>query len=538
MATVMHGRRKGAQRGTEKNADLEYKTCTNQGGMKLSDGTDLRQVTVLSKQDWDRIERELNRRQIQNEMARQMCEEREEQKRKSKEIIKNWSNTIAGQRQKKLEARRTREEKEEEERKEIDLEEAKFQAQKRREALDKAKTQQYYQTDRVKTFHSALTLTEVLKERDAQLELKRLKELAMKDLDKDYLKIDREFYEKTIEAEQEKAKYNIAAAQRAAEFQMAQIQEHMDNEEKLKLEDREEGEELKRLTAKFRLEKEKLENMRKEERKLVMQENLQQIEDMKKIKQLQEEQEEEDDDECRVFAVAKRKMMKLRVEKEIDLHNQKQARLDRIKEKLSAKMKQNIDDEENRLGNAVQEIEKKRIADERAKEEKLLKEIREQAEHRNKQLKEKDEKLRREKEEEMELLKMRHAADELFRQNENEKSIRRRQDAEQLQNFIVDQYNERVNKQEEIKKTQMALDKATGELFEKEEEQFQEYARKVIDHCREKGRNVYPLERAAQRGSGNCLGVQMPNDQHDCTNATKLHVNGRNASKNRLGFLF
>lgn len=33
------------------------------------------------------------------------------------------------------------------------MEEAKYQAQIRKEAIEKAKTQQYYQTDRVKEFH-------------------------------------------------------------------------------------------------------------------------------------------------------------------------------------------------------------------------------------------------------------------------------------------------------------------------------------------------------------------------------------------------
>ena len=40
-----------------------------------------------------------------------------------------------------------------EERVKIDIEEAKHQAQKRKEAIERAKTLQYYQTDRVKTFH-------------------------------------------------------------------------------------------------------------------------------------------------------------------------------------------------------------------------------------------------------------------------------------------------------------------------------------------------------------------------------------------------
>lgn len=58
-----------------------------------------------------------------------------------------------GQRQQKLEARQLREEREEEERKLKDIEEAKYQAERRKEAIDRAKTQQYYQTDRVKGFH-------------------------------------------------------------------------------------------------------------------------------------------------------------------------------------------------------------------------------------------------------------------------------------------------------------------------------------------------------------------------------------------------
>ena len=40
-----------------------------------------------------------------------------------------------------------------EEKVKIDKEEAKHQAQKRKEAIERAKTLQYYQTDRVKTFH-------------------------------------------------------------------------------------------------------------------------------------------------------------------------------------------------------------------------------------------------------------------------------------------------------------------------------------------------------------------------------------------------
>lgn len=61
-----------------------------------------------------------------------------------------------GQRQKKLEAKKIREQIEEEKRKLTDIEEAKYQEQKRKEAIDKAKSQLYYQTDRVKGLHVSM----------------------------------------------------------------------------------------------------------------------------------------------------------------------------------------------------------------------------------------------------------------------------------------------------------------------------------------------------------------------------------------------
>lgn len=40
------------------------------------------------------------------------------------------------------------------------------------------------------------------------------------------------------------------------------------------------------------------------------------------------------------------------------------------------------------------------------------------------------------------------------------------------------------------------------ELLGLEEQQFQEYAGRVIDHCEKGGRNTYPLRKAAQIGIG------------------------------------
>lgn len=70
------------------------------------------------------------------------------------------------------------------------------------------------------------------------------------------------------------------------------IQDHLSNKEKEKLDELKEGEELKKLAAQYRIERERLVNMRKEEGKTILKENLQQIEDVKNIKLLREKEEE------------------------------------------------------------------------------------------------------------------------------------------------------------------------------------------------------------------------------------------------------
>ncbi|XP_071108770.1 cilia- and flagella- associated protein 210-like [Haliotis cracherodii] len=551
-AKVLHGRRKGQERGGQMPIEIQNAT------LQLQSGADLRQVTVLSKTDWERIQRELNRRQIEEDRIRRITEEREEQRNRSKEVVKNWGNTIAGQRQRKLEARKIRERREEEERVKVDLEEAQYQAAQRREAIEKAKTQQYYQTDRVKAFHGALLLTEVLKEREAQLELKQLKERANEGKDQEWLEITRREYEEGIQKDHAKAAERISAARETADFQKAQVREHMIQAEKEQDDDCLEGRELKTLALQHQVEKERLENIRRDERKQMMMDNLQQQQDVIRMRDINQLQEEEEDEECRIFAAAKRKMMKLRAEKEKQIHREKQQRLEKIREKLGAQMKEKLDDEDVRIQRAEEEMEQKKVLEEAEKSKKVHKMIQESAEHRNKQMKELEEKKKYERREELEMVHLRKAADEIFQRNEEEKQRRKRNNASELKDFHEKQLNDRRLIESMIRQDQLALDKANIDLLDIEERQFQEYAGKVIDHCEKGGRNVYPLRKAAKQGAGGgagpifagkggirpsfmaCdkTGVQMPHYQRDSTNETKEIINANGNTKKRMGFVW
>ena len=56
---------------------------------------DIRQTTILSKNDWDRIQAQLNKRAREEEQIRLAREEKERLREMSKEQIKSWTNTIA-----------------------------------------------------------------------------------------------------------------------------------------------------------------------------------------------------------------------------------------------------------------------------------------------------------------------------------------------------------------------------------------------------------------------------------------------------------
>uniref|UniRef100_A0A8C4SDG3 Cilia and flagella associated protein 210 n=1 Tax=Erpetoichthys calabaricus TaxID=27687 RepID=A0A8C4SDG3_ERPCA len=191
---------------------------------------DLQQVTILPKAEWQRIQENINKVNSEAEWLQQVRREKESLHERSKEVVKNWSNTIAGQRQKKLEEKRIWEEQEEEERRKIDLEEAQLKAANRKEAIEQAKKLQYFQTDRVKGFHSALLLSEVIKERDAQVELKQKKLNAMKNIDSDVLGRMQREREEAIYEDQQKALKRFLDQKATSEEQMEQYV--LDNAEK------------------------------------------------------------------------------------------------------------------------------------------------------------------------------------------------------------------------------------------------------------------------------------------------------------------
>lgn len=552
MSVVCHGRRKG-QAKSAPGAKLQMA----QQNISMT-ANDLKNVTILSKNDWARINYQLNKKQIENQRIQEQKEEDKKRKDQSKDIVTNWTDTLAGQRLQKLEARRLRAEAEEEVKQKIDIEEAKYQAEQRKEAIQRAKTLQYYQSDRVKQFHGALLLTEVLKEREAQLELAKLQANANQGRDSFYLEESRRLYQEGVLKDQNEAKIRLDNAKSCANYQKAQINHHIAEFDDETENDRREGQELKLLAMQHQMEKQQIDDIRHQEQLDLLKENMRQIDDVKRMRKINRDLEDEEDDECRIFANAKRKMMILRSDKEKELHNEKQKSLEAIREKLAAQLRLREDNEDDRIRVAIEDAESKRSreeAEKRARNEKQRKEILEHT-HEQMRLQEEEASLNRRKE--LEMLHAKMEADELFKRNEDEK-LRLRKHAEQdLMHFHSKQMNERFEKAKEARISDKKLAELNLTLINDEEQQFQQYAKRVITHCKSRGRNTIPLKKAAREGMGGGLGpvfpgkggirpsymtadkrgVQLPHYSGESTEQTRQTIEGDVATRKRLGFVW
>ncbi|VDK84303.1 unnamed protein product [Dibothriocephalus latus] len=122
--------------------------------------TDVGLIKVFTQDEWKMLHVRMHAEELKAKEQEKIRQAREEMKEKSKEMYKDWTNTYL----------------EEAERVEKDKEEARYQAEQRRKKLCEARTMQYYESERVRRFHEALHLTEVLRERDLQMQLKGMQE--------------------------------------------------------------------------------------------------------------------------------------------------------------------------------------------------------------------------------------------------------------------------------------------------------------------------------------------------------------------------
>ncbi|XP_044071942.1 coiled-coil domain-containing protein 173 [Siniperca chuatsi] len=544
-SVVQYGRRRGSSK----------RVSSAEEASRMIQPPDLRQVTVLTKAEWLRIQDELNQVNKDKESMREAAKQREALHLQSKEVVKLWSNTIAGQRQKKLEAKQIREQIEEEKRKLTDKEEAKYQEQKRKEAIEKAKTQLYYQTDHVKGLHRALLLTEVLKEREAQIELKQRIKSASKDVDKEFMDMVKTREDEALRQEQEKALQKKLERQAIAEDLKNQIKENKLVREQQKIENKKDGEETQRLHELYQWGQRMEEERQAQQKRNLMQAHLEHLTNRDLIRATDAQKQEAKEEQRKLFLSAKQKMMKLRKDKERELFREAQLRREKIMNKLTITQQEQTVSEEQRITKAVAEQDAKQAQKQWEEEERRANMLKSIAAHREVMRQEKEQRDKMAKQNTRETLLAKIEADRIFSEKQQLKAQKIKEDGRKIQDFNATQMAEKSARHQQLRREEHEFEAKNTELTAEEENQFQQYSQHIINAAAEAQRNVFPLCKAAREGIGGGLGpassavrprylvkdstgAQMPKYVSGATqNIKKLHeAVDIHEAKRRLGF--
>ncbi|XP_065666989.1 cilia- and flagella- associated protein 210 isoform X4 [Hydra vulgaris] len=439
-------------------------------------------VAIIQQNEWQRIRDNALNLNTDNEVFARQQKEREELYAKSKELAKNWNHTIQGQRFKKLEEKKFRDEQDEIKKQQIDIEEEQLKSQQRKEAIALAKQQQYFQTDRVKKFHGALQLTEVLKERDAQCKFKLQKQEWEKKRNEHLLEMEKKSIEEAAKNEEKKLAIKLKKELNVADFLLLQMK---DKHENLKQEKEVGLQERNTLKQQF----DEFESANKSKELSQFHSKTQLIDEYKNeiiLKKMQQEKErlrnEVEDSKIENYVKAKKKLSNVRRQKEKELFDANEQRKEKIQTKLKEILKNRVDNEDIRLLSAVNERERQRLEkeeNERIKSKEIVQSIN----------------LHRE-----------HVLAEADKVAKETKLI----DKFDLQKRVEEDIsNTKASNNERDIENNLNLDKQYVESFIKEEELFQDYAQKVIEGAKNAGRNPINLIKAANEGSGGGRGPKF-----------------------------
>ncbi|XP_017654773.1 coiled-coil domain-containing protein 173 [Nannospalax galili] len=344
----------------------------------LPSKVDLQQVTIIPHNEWERIQDSLDR--LTREAAALRAERQAKKKMhvQSQELVKHWTNTYAGMKEQKLKAKKKHDEELEAERQILDLEEEIYKQGERKKAIENAKHHQFYQTERVKNFHSGLLLSRVMKERDAQIQFQKSTLKSDKKWE-EQLKLN---IEKAFKEEQEKVEKQRRERIALAADHLKQIKEHKEEEEERKKNEEKDAEEIKRQNLLYELEMKKKLNKKKEEidesRKLFFDH----MYNKNIIRAMEQQQQEEEDENIRKFIKAKKHLIQMRKDKDDETHRQMEERRERINNFLSELMKEKLDTEDLIIARDIAEAEAEWEKKEKEKHEKNQVELKAIAEHR------------------------------------------------------------------------------------------------------------------------------------------------------------
>ncbi|XP_036396662.1 coiled-coil domain-containing protein 173-like [Megalops cyprinoides] len=376
--------------------------------------------------------------------------------------------------------------------------------QRRAEALAKATSREFYQSERVKQFHCALLLTETLKEREEQIELKQKMQDAANEETKKFMAEIRRREMEAVEQERQKVRQREADKMAVAEYVKQQLREQELMRKLRKLEKEREIEECQQLRKKYEREKMMMQKQQQEEKRNARKAHREHLSARDAVRAKEEEKYRQAEERRRQVDAENESRMRKRMEEDAERHWQIQKHKDTMAERLAAQLQEQASKEEERTARAIAVSLAKREAElERERKEKAEKKaamLSAIAAIRESKRKEEEQRARDEKRNARDAFHARQEEARTFAEEQQRQAQKKKDERGSMDSVLRRQMAERCAKSRRLKKEDKEFDSRNVHLLAAEEEQFQQYATGVIEAAAEAKRNTFPLHKIVRQG--------------------------------------
>jgi len=417
----------------------------------------------------------------------------DEIKKLSDARVSQWKNTIKNASKIKLEKERAEFIKKETYRQKLDEEERKYQNMRYNLTLQKAHDYYFNSKDIVKTFNTSMFLSDILHEREKQIEINKSRKLQKEKEEANWVLKEKQ---QMVEAElKELEKKKLRKIKSEAEMNILKQQfNNVKYKRLLEMQDNYiEGEMIKKQARMDILRERKNREMVKLAQIKQNEEFVKLNEELKKEVEKRKQKELEEDKKIELEAKKKEKMENIKKQKEQEKFNEKLKRQQKLIDVQYENLKRIKEEQEKRVNKDI-EIRMAREENEEKikieKRNKLLKDIEEQ---RLENLKRREENRMKQKMEEMnEIEEIRRKINEEREKEKNEYLMRKKKVKD-----LHEHYRHQIEEKKKKALNDFIIEKRDGlqnrEMINKEEEEFFKFAEEKIKSYHEQGKNIVPM---------------------------------------------
>jgi len=419
--------------------------------------------------------------------------ERLELQRMSQTRVMKWPNTLEAERIKKDKRRTEKADQEEEQRKKIDREEAAIAAEKRRMAIERANKMLYDDSDKVKSFHSNLLLSDVLKEREAQIEITRQKKKNERRREKYWAEMQTEaceeydIKEKEKREEERRRKYEVTVAR---EKQLTEVRQELAK----RAEDEKREGDLVIQKAQMEIAKARREEQaRQEDAQRRVHENMKVNVLLKKLKQEELERELLEEEKLHAIAMEKEARLIERKRREAENKRLKDAEKQRILDFVTDLKLSSVADEETRVGKQVEDKANADKAEAERREERRRREEEEIRRSRAEQLRRKQLQREREEAEAREWAAQWSVAKERLQKDDVDERSRVRQRNVDVTNFNIQLREEKKMDRQMGRQVELEATRRGKQIMDEEDLRFEQYTDACMSEWHSQGKTCKPM---------------------------------------------